>query len=53
MKLANKIEHAAQRLYDLRDSAPAEDRKTWDELNRIATRLSKLAGRLERCKGGE
>ncbi len=47
MKLSSKIERVAQRLYDIRDALPSHDTRTWKDLDRKATAVSVLAGRLK------
>jgi hypothetical protein len=44
-KLSADIERVAQRVYDLRDSLPSIDEKEWEEMDRIARRLSRLGAR--------
>lgn len=44
MSIAQKLEGIAQQVYDLRDSLPAEEKTLWNNLDKIATRVSTLAG---------
>lgn len=43
-----RIESAAQRVYDLRDSCPIFDQETWTALDKTATRLSKLSAKVRK-----
>lgn len=43
-----RIESAAQRVYDLRDSCPVFDEETWKILDSAATRLSKLSAKVRK-----
>ena len=47
-RLAEAVERAAQRIYDLRDTVPAGNDRAWAELDRVATRLSKLGASYRR-----
>lgn len=50
--LVNRIELLAQRLYDTRDCVPCTDKVLWGRLDRHATALSKIAGRLKAAVKG-
>lgn len=43
MKLSEKIERVAQRIYDLRDEAPYNDTRLWRQLDMHAGKLSDLS----------
>lgn len=49
IKRAKQLERIAQRLYDLRDATPSSDRAAWQELDGIATKMSSIAGKLEKA----
>jgi hypothetical protein len=48
---ADQIERIAQRVYDLRDSAPVEDKKQWKILDGLAGLLSQFSGKLVKADG--
>lgn len=51
---AAKIEAIAQKVYDLRDSCPSSDHdKFWEELDRIAGRLSRLGAKVSRAENSQ